>query len=435
MKTIKLLLILSISGYLWGCQPEQASPFKFDSAHNVAVTATIDVAKMLSQTDNVQVISDEIKQQLKYAIGQLNGIYGGVAQKVDDIAIIAVNPLREGFQVEYSATLTLSWPREKRLPRVYNLILPEGGSFDYRQDFFDQYGPKGPNGKACVDSHATSVGASYFWYYYRPLNRGCPLAARRLPIGVESVPAQLSLSDTNTSGKSPEYGKIWEDGQLVVTAVFGKATHGSQSDSDAGVTSYRQFYDQLRGTFGVPLSTSLPVGVRPGINRPSFHATFSTPHGVLDVDATLIESPREVDIEFIQKFEQRTLLSDFVSYSGHSGLGKNIRAFTQMGKFRQDQYQVYLINGCDSYSYVDKTLLDSHAQVNPGFLPSKHLEIVTNAMPSYFHSNSRSNMELIKGFVGKTKTYREILFGFDRAQRAAVVGEEDNLWPRAFNEE
>ena len=53
-------------------------------------------------------------------------------------------------------------------------------------------------------------------------------------------------------------------------------------------------------------------------------------------------------------------------------------------------------------------------------------------MPSYFSMDSRSNMAVINGLVGKTQTYRQILAGFDRSQRAGVTGEQDNNWPEPF---
>ena len=44
-------------------------------------------------------------------------------------------------------------------------------------------------------------------------------------------------------------------------------------------------------------------------------------------------------------------------------------------------------------------------------------------------------MAVIRGLIGKSKTYRQILAGFDRYQRAVVTGEEDNLWPKPFDGE
>jgi hypothetical protein len=105
-----------------------------------------------------------------------------------------------------------------------------------------------------------------------------------------------------------------------------------------------------------------------------------------------------------------------------------------MGRFEKDHYQIYLVNGCDTFAYVDKALENAHAAVNPGFAGTKYFDMITNAMPSYFHSNSRANMALINAILDQTKTYREILADFDQSQRAVVTGEEDNKFPLPFNE-
>jgi hypothetical protein len=87
---------------------------------------------------------------------------------------------------------------------------------------------------------------------------------------------------------------------------------------------------------------------------------------------------------------------------------------------------IFFVNGCDSFAYVDNALRDAHAG------PSKFFDLITNAMPSYFRSNADNNVALIQAFLGRSKTYRQILSGFDRGQRAVVTGEKDNAFPSAF---
>ena len=103
-----------------------------------------------------------------------------------------------------------------------------------------------------------------------------------------------------------------------------------------------------------------------------------------------------------------------------------------MGKFVKGQYQLFLVNGCDTFAYVDDALFDAHQAVNPDNEKTKYLDIITNAMPSYFHENAGANMAIINALVSKDKTYRAILEDFDIDQRAVVTGEEDNAWPENF---
>ncbi|MDQ3230895.1 MAG: hypothetical protein M3Q07_03670 [Pseudobdellovibrionaceae bacterium] len=120
------------------------------------------------------------------------------------------------------------------------------------------------------------------------------------------------------------------------------------------------------------------------------------------------------------------------AYNGHSGLGRNIRALARMGSFQAGQYKIFFINGCDTFAYADDALWDAHAAVNPDSAPTKYLDVITNAMPSYFHSNAENNVVVIRSLLERQKTYREILADFDRRQRALVMGEEDNAWPEVF---
>jgi hypothetical protein len=159
---------------------------------------------------------------------------------------------------------------------------------------------------------------------------------------------------------------------------------------------------------------------------------FERPEGTLDVEILLIDGILSTDDAFKKRYNERTKISDLVSYNGHSGLGANIRALARLGSFVQGQYQLFFVNGCDTFAYVDNALRDAHAAVNPGYGPSKFFDIITNAMPSYFRSNADNNVALIQAFLGRSKTYRQILSGFDRTQRAVVTGEEDNAFPAAF---
>lgn len=125
--------------------------------------------------------------------------------------------------------------------------------------------------------------------------------------------------------------------------------------------------------------------------------------------------------------------SDLFSYNGHSGLGSNIQALLSLGKYREGKYQLFYLNGCDTFSYVDNSLAEMHEKVNPGYGKYKFVDFITNSMPSPFRGFVRSNWALLEGIIGTRNTYYQILSQFDPYQRAVVAGEEDNSWPNAFN--
>jgi hypothetical protein len=439
--TLKKVVPVAFLCTLWGCQgaSPDASAFKFDAAHGIALDATITEGVILSATDSEPTLKSEIEEQLMYAIGQLNGIGGGPDMNRLQISLQDVAPLEEGgFRATYTAQLFVAWPRERTIPESYTFILPSRGDWQGVSEFFDAYGADETTGKRCLDWGAHDVSSSMFWYYYRPEKFSCPLRVtepdEENPGLATRINATINLSDKNTEGKSPEYGKVWQDDKLIVTAIFGKNEHGATSNWDAGISAYRGMYRDLLARFGEPDSTNLPEGESPDSKNHQLELTFQTTSGELDIHIYLVNGIRSVDRDFMSRYNARTRDSDFVSYSGHSGLGANIRALARMGEFVKDQYQLFLINGCDTFAYVDNSLRDAHHLVNPDHGKDKYFDIITNAMPSYFHMNATANMAVISGLVSQSQTYREILAGFDRNQRAAVTGEEDNRWPLSFED-
>ena len=428
--------VAAILAAVSGCGDSRTvSDVKFDSAHSVALDGVIDEGRLIATSDDVDSIKDEIGDQLFYMIGQFNGVNGVPDLNRLESTVTEVTARADGlFDVKYAARVLISWARERTIPANLELIMPARGDFTGLSEFFQAYGSDETSGKRCMASEAHEVSQGIFWYYYRPLKTNCALRNPALDnVSVMSRFAiRLALSGENSSGKSPEYAKVWEDGRLVVTAIFGKFEDGATSTGDAGIGAYGQTYRDLLSMFGQPVSNSLPAGQQPDASHNDIRLMFTTASGSLDIHLYLVDGIRNVDSEFRAKYNARTRISDYVSYSGHSGLGANIRALARMGQFVQGQYQIFLVNGCDTFAYVEGSLRNAHQAANPNFGPDKYFDMITNAMPSYFHMNSTSNLAIISGLIGKTKTYRQILQGFDQSQRAAVTGEQDNLWPEPF---
>ncbi len=435
--TIKSAMFLVGGLMLAGCDGQpQASDLNFDSAQTLAYDGVIDQGKIFSTSADDIVIKAQISEQLMYTIGQLNGRNGGIdMHKLETSIIEKLERAEGGFDVTYAAKLFIAWPRESAAPATYEFMLPARGDSQGQRDFFEAFGADENQSKKCLAPEAHGVNG-IFWYYYRPEKASCPLTDASLDDKNLVVRAlvRLSVSGQNTENKAPEYAKVWEDNKLIITAIFGKNEEGEISDWDAGISSFRQLYNDLIRTYGTPVSTNLQPGQSPSAFNKDVRLEFATERGTVDVHLYLVDGIRTVDTAFREKYNERTKISDFISYSGHSGLGANIRALARMGSFQKDKYQIFLINGCDTFAYVDGALTKAHHAVNPDFAPTKFVDIITNAMPSYFHSNSRSNMQLINGLLNQELTYRAILAGFDSNQRANVTGEEDNRWPLPFLE-
>lgn len=332
--------------------------------------------------------------------------------------------------MHYAAKVLIAWRRDLALPESYELVVPAYGDNQNLVTFFSAFQ------EDCITPDAHDMGPGNFWYYYRPQPEACKTKMNEAENAgqVARFPVNLAVSVENTSGQSPEYAKIWEDDRAVITAVFGKYEDGATSNSDAGIAAYNEMYAMLRSRLGEPTTqdVEVPAGTRPGVAYPAINMIFETAQGTLDVEILLIDGILSTDDAFRKRYNERTKTSDLVSYNGHSGLGANIRALARLGTFVQGQYQLFFVNGCDTFAYVDNALRDAHAAVNPGYGPSKFFDIITNAMPSYFRSNADNNVALIQAFLGRSKTYRQIMSGFDRVQRAVVTGEEDNAFPAPF---
>ena len=95
------------------------------------------------------------------------------------------------------------------------------------------------------------------------------------------------------------------------------------------------------------------------------------------------------------------------------------------------------MNGCDTYAYIDSALAEAHADVNPDDPEgTKYVDIVANAMPSYFRSMSAATMALIEGLVDieNPKTYEQIFNNIDVSEVVLVTGEHDNVYVPGYGE-
>lgn len=380
-----LLAWLLVCAAASGCgrgTAEAPSEVLFDAHGSIALDAVIDAGRAL--VSRPEAARGEIARQLFYAIGQLNGVNAGAEMQRVKINVVTTTQRTDGlYDAFYTAQLFIAWPRESSIPPLYTVVLPSGGDTRTLSAFFQRYGTT----SRCLDDTAVDVNLDNVWYWYRPLKPGCPLTwAQQGDLGTRMT-MRLQVSAANTDSKYPEYGKVWEDGKLTATAIFSKNKEFAQNENDEGVAAYRSFYSDLVASFGHPTATSLPANAAPGLAQPKLALAFDTPSGPLDVHVFLVESlshALERDAVFVDSYGRRTLTSDFVAYSGHSGFGANVQRLSSSGRYTPGKYQIFLLNGCDSFAYVDTALRDAHHAANPGATPHKYYDVITNAMPSFF---------------------------------------------------
>ena len=364
-----------------------------------------------------------IEDQMLYTIGQLNGEKS--VARLDKLQLdgVEVTETEDGKKrVDYHAKLLVAWGKQGDVPSSYTLQLPRDMSYNAVKSFAEKYGHD------CVDYGAHDVDSGSMWYYFRPHTYRCKLAAE----DVVETEAAISVSSVNTNGKYPEYDKIWEDDYFRAVAIFGKYEDGATTASDAGISAYNSFVKSLKRAFDGIGTVPADVPDAPGIEMPDITFTAELAQGrKLQVVALLVDNVRTAPISFTERYESLSPDADFIAYNGHAGLGANIRALARKGRWKTGQYTVVFMNGCDTYAYVDSALFDARAEVNEDDdAGTKYLDIVNNAMPSFFSNMSESSMALIRSLIDLENplTYEQIFRKISSSQVVLVSGEEDNTF-------
>src|SRR5688572_20198761 len=367
-----------------------------------------------------------IADHMLYLIGQLNGY---AANGRLDKAVVS-NIVKTAFggkvQITYRAKLPVIWSKQNAVPATIELSLPLDISYQGQAAFTATYGHD------CVDYGAHDVDAGSMFYYFRPRAPGCTIAAA----DVHRASGTLSPSPVQTTGKFPEYNRVWEDNTLNVVAIFGKYEDGATTSSDAGISAYNTFISSMKSELGASNLTTVPATVpsSPGIGTPDIEFKASLPDGKkIDVVALLTDNVRAAlsQTTFRSRYQSLSTRADFIVYNGHSGLGGNIRALAAAGRWVAGQYVVVFLNGSDSFAYIDDALSTAHKAVNPddttGF---KYIDILANGMPSFFASMAGATMAMFRGLLAhdNPKTYEQILASVDGSQLAMVTGEQDNVF-------
>ncbi|HSD87472.1 MAG TPA: PPC domain-containing protein [Kofleriaceae bacterium] len=427
-----ILAAAALAGPAVGClddDPLDGEEIKSDdgkadsSALGVFMDASFD-GKLL--TDSSWDDKGTIQDQLLYTVGQLNG-YTAVG-RVDkaEITNIQKTTVNGKTQITYKAKLPIIWNKRNGVPTSVDLKLPLDISYAGQEAFATKYK------EDCVDFGAHEVDAGSMFYYFRPRNSGCNLAAA----DIHAVTASLTPSPSQTTGKFPEYNKIWEDGALNVVAIFGKYEDGATTAADAGIAGYNEFVGAMKTELSSHNLTTVPASVpsNPGVAAPDieFNATLADGKKI-KVVALLTDNVNKglQDPTFRARYESLSSRADFITYNGHAGLGSNIRALASAGKWVAGQYVVVFMNGCDTFAYIDGSLSAAHKAVNPDDTTGyKYIDIVNNGMPAFFSSMPEASLAMMRGFLSydDPKTYEQIFAKVDSSQMVMVTGEQDNVF-------
>lgn len=376
------------------------------------------------ESDSIWSPTSAARDQLLYTVGHLNEQNSvGRLDKLE-ISNTRTTTLANGkTRLDYHAKLPVGWGNRNSFPSTYTFRLPLSVDYSDLAAFAEKHAT------TCIDWSAHDVDSGSMFYYYRPGASACKIDAT----DTATFTATVTRSTDNTTGKYPEFHKVWEDNQLNVIAIFGKYEDGKTANSDAGIAAYNSFLSGVRTTLGAGLTTvPAVVASNPGVSVPDVAFSKTFPDGrTINVTALLVDNIRTASPAFYSRYETLTPRADLVFYNGHAGLGDNVRALARRGSWVAGQYMMLFMNGCDTFAYVDGSLAQTRAALNPDDpAGSKYMDIITNVMPSYFQQMPNASLTLIRGLsnIATPRTYEEMFRSIDDSQVIVVTGEEDNVY-------
>lgn len=364
-----------------------------------------------------------IKDQMLFTIGQLNGKTG--VGRLDKLTLSNIQSTPQGdlTKVTYHAKLPVSLAKTSTMSRSYTFVLPRRSDWEGQDAFYNKY-----NATACTDPFAHDNETGIYWYYYRPEQAGCNLDAA----DVIRPKAKVKKSPENSVNKYPEYDKIWKDDVLDVIAIFGKVEDGATTSADRGIWSHGHFVSTMRAELPNAVVTPATTPQTPGIESPDVTIESTLPNGKkVRLTSFLVDNVRQGGAAFERRYNELSAKADVIVYNGHAGLGQNVRALARMGHFEPGKYQIVYMNGCDTFAYVDGTLAQTRAALNPDDpTGTKYMEILTNSMPPNWDSLPNNTMSMIRDLmkVDAPVKYTDLLSHFDQSGFVAVTGEEDNAF-------
>jgi hypothetical protein len=388
----------------------------FTSNESVLVDFDFD-GSILAGSEDDATLRTLIQAQLMYSVGALNADRS--VGRYDSLVLSNIVRSANG-EVTYHAHLPVAWGRPGPAPSTYELRLPARAAENDQTAFAAKYG------ETCVDSEAAGTGPMHparMFLFYRPLRPGCVLDTS----DVVTLAANVAPSTENTTGKYPEWDRVWDDGELRAVVVFSRADLVEKSGTnDLGLHS---FYELMTSTTAWAKALG-PTALKTegGSEGWTLSATFADGRKVV-IDARIVASELALEgAAFDAWYDARTPNADLVVYSGHAGLGYNVRALMNKGVFRAGKYVIWAVNGCDTFAYVDRTLAERRALLNADD-PSgtKYMDVVSNVMAAWFHTGAETTIALLDGLVSP-KTFREMFATIDSSQVITVTGEEDNTF-------
>lgn len=418
-----LPVLLALSSGAFACSAPAA-----DDAQAGDDAITSNDAKILDFTFKGEVIANAatlarqaVVSQLAYTQGILttsergNGHVGHVV-----LTDVVETPAAGGKKsIKYTAQLPVAWPKTgNAIPTSYDLPLPK-----------DITALEAFNAKYDGKCGANEYGQEEFWHDFNPKAEGCVLA----DADVTRSRATVKPFAGETTGKYPEYDQMWQDGELDVVAVFGLISGSTDSESDPGVGEYKRFVSGSQGLLtGGKVTTNTKSASVLRDTTITGKVTIGGQQRPVKIDVLLVYEMQSVGTDFDTRYDPISAKADLIMYDGHAGLGKNVNALARKGKVTAGKYQLVLLNGCQTFAYIDTTMNDRRTAANGAATDpagTKFMDVIGNALPGYTNNLTNMSMSLVRASIksdAAPKTFNDLMSEMPEEHLVVVFGEEDN---------
>ncbi len=363
-----------------------------------------------------------MESQMFYLAGELDKTHGAHGRfGYVELDNVTTEPFDDELEVvHYAARLPVAWPKYRTVPETYRVVLPRR---------VDDLGLREFNSKYAGSCAKAKYGEDTLWYDFKPVTtEGCELD----PDDVVDVEAVVTESPYTTTGRYPEYPKLWEDGEFRMVLVHGTNGASSEDPSDFIAAEYIDFKERLTNAY--PDATITEGETTWSIYDDwRFETTidmYGGGEGKLIVNGLLTSPLKYIGADFDERFDAISGDADIIAYGGHSGLSKNIKALAAKGIVKEQKYQVMMMQGCSTFAYLDRSVNDRRIEVNGAEidpLGTKFLDLVVTAQPAYAYTNAPSFWTLLTSLSGtEAITYDDILEAMPQQAIPLVAGEEDN---------
>lgn len=415
----------SIVGF-GACSVPEAKPVALETSRAEISSAAANILDFEFEAEVVAAADSEARRaivsQLLYVQGILGSDGSGNAQ-IGRVQLTRVveSPSADGTsgtkRIAYAAVLPVAWPKGKDLPSTYEIVLPRDttrlASFNATYD-----------GRCGSAGH----GQDAFWFDWNPRAEGCSVE----DTDVTKVQVTVGASTRATEDRYPEYDLIWSDGRLDVVALFGIIE--SNTPRDWAFVGARSFVNEARRQLD---DVSVATG---GASSSVLEDTTVTGKLWIDgrervVKVDVLVVPKELSqagADFETRYGPLSEQADLLLYNGHAGLGTEINAFGRAGNVVAGKYQIALLNGCQTFAYIDTTMTDRRRAANGESDPdgTRYLDVVANALTSRTENFVSTSNSLFGALlhVDSPQRWSDILGRLPEGQIAVVFGEEDNRY-------